>query len=30
MEKVLDEGYWTHTTVLDPNTYVAREDKDDL
>jgi hypothetical protein len=30
MEKVLDEGYWTRSTVLDPNTYVAREDKDDL
>jgi hypothetical protein len=27
MEKVIDEGYWTHSTVLDPSTYVSREDK---
>jgi hypothetical protein len=28
MEKVVDEGYWTHSTVLDPDTYVSREDRD--
>jgi SAM-dependent methyltransferase len=28
LEKVLDEGYWTCSTVLDPNTYVPLEDKD--
>ena len=27
MEKVLDEGYWTHSAI-DPNTYVPRENKD--